>query len=51
MVFLGELKDILFAHERLAAGKHEPMAAKLLGLGDNLVALIIGEVKPVAIVS
>ena len=49
MVCLGELEDVRLADEGLAAGEHEQVRTQGLGLGHELVHLVIGEVEAVAV--
>ena len=49
VVRLGELEDVRLADEGLAAGEHEQVRTQGLGLGHELVHLVIGEVEAVAV--
>jgi hypothetical protein len=50
VVLLGKAEDVRLAHERLAAGEHEEVGAQGLGLGDEAVHLVVGQVEGVAVV-
>ena len=46
---LAQPDDVLFAHQRLAAGVEEEVAAQVVGLADDAVYLLVGQVELVAV--
>ena len=50
VVLLGKADDVLLAHQGLTAGHHEEVRAQRLGLGDQAIHVIEGEVEGVAVV-
>ena len=51
VVLFAQAQDILFAHQRLAAGEHIEVNAQLFALSDDIVHLLKGQVVVMAVFS